>query len=109
MPDADEVAVWAPAQGLPAKLPDLGRSKEGRAKLLAALTAQVKAASKEAKLAGFEIPKRLHLEIEPWSVDNGMLTPTFKMKRNDLKKRYQAVLDDLYAQGVPSAAPASKL
>ena len=26
-----------------------------------------------------------------------MLTPTMKMKRNDLKKKYQQVLDTLYA------------
>ena len=40
----------------------------------------------------------------------GMLTPTFKMKRNDLKKRYQAVIDQMYAEAAVGApAPQSKL
>ena len=39
-----------------------------------------------------------------WTVDNGMLTPTFKSKRNDLKKRYQKEIDAMYAEGVVTAS-----
>lgn len=54
--------------------------------------------------------KKLHLESEVWSVDNGLLTPTFKMKRNELKKKYQSVLDSLYDEaGPPPPVSASKL
>ena len=56
-------------------------------------------ASKDAGLKGFEMIKKLHLEPELWSVENGMLTPTFKTKRNDLKKRYQAEIDAMYSEG----------
>ena len=37
-----------------------------------------------------------------WSVENGLLTPTFKMKRIDLKKKYKPALDALYAEPLPS-------
>jgi long-chain acyl-CoA synthetase len=77
------------------------------AKLKAALHAQMNAASKEAKLAGFEMLKKVHLEPDPWTVDNGMLTPTFKAKRVDLKKRYQEQIDAMYAE--PTAPAPSKL
>ena len=77
------------------------------AKLKAAMHAQIVSASKAAKLAGDEKVRKLFIDAEVWTVDNGMLTPTFKTKRVDLKKRYQRELDAMYAEGV-SAGP-SKL
>ena len=37
--------------------------------------------AKEAKLRGFEIAKAIHLDSELFSVENDLLTPTFKSKR----------------------------
>lgn len=34
---------------------------------------------------------------EPWSIDNGFLTPTLKIKRNVLEDHYAAKVDDWYA------------
>jgi long-chain acyl-CoA synthetase len=53
---------------------------------------------RQSRLAGFELIKALKLRIEPYSVENGLLTPTFKMKRPEAKKALQADLDALYAQ-----------
>ncbi|KAJ1964490.1 medium-chain fatty acid-CoA ligase faa2, partial [Dipsacomyces acuminosporus] len=47
-------------------------------------------------LKGYEIPKNIHLESEPFSVENDILTPTFKIKRPFAKKHYQDTLDRLY-------------
>jgi len=108
VPDAEEVAGWAKANGAPStELAKIVAGAQAGA-LHDALFAQIRAASKEARLAGFEYVKKIHIEPEVWSVDNGMLTPTFKLKRVDLKKRYQPILDQLYAQA-PAAAPTSKL
>ena len=46
---------------------------------------------------GFELVKALHIELEPFSVDNDLMTPTFKLKRPQLQKRYQAQVDAMYA------------
>ena len=98
VPDADEVATWASANGLAGKkAADLLKSEATKKQLQAAVEAQIAAASKEAGLKGFEKIQALHLDPEAWSVDNGLLTPTFKMKRNDLKKHYQSVIDAMYA------------
>jgi long-chain acyl-CoA synthetase len=35
---------------------------------------------------------------EPFSVENGLLTPTFKLKRPQAKAAYQAVIDRMYDQ-----------
>jgi long-chain acyl-CoA synthetase len=37
---------------------------------------------KEHKLSGLERPKDIYLHSEPFSIDNNLLTPTFKLKRN---------------------------
>lgn len=57
-------------------------------------------------LKGFETVKQIHLDSEPFSVENGMLTPTFKMKRHQLKEKYEGVIEEMY-KNPPS--PKSKL
>ena len=47
---------------------------------------------------GYEIPKAVHLSAEEWTPENGMLTPTFKIKREVLKRTFGTMLDDLYVQ-----------
>ena len=37
----------------------------------------------------------------PWSIGNGFITPTFKIKRNVLESRYQACVDDWMSQKRP--------
>ena len=50
--------------------------------------------------------KNIVLDAEVWSVENNLLTPTFKLKRNEAKKKYLAQIDAMYASG---PAPVSKL
>ena len=49
------------------------------------------------KLKGFELVKGVHLEPEPFGVEEGLMTPSFKLKRPQLLAKYQAVVDKLYA------------
>jgi long-subunit acyl-CoA synthetase (AMP-forming) len=46
-------------------------------------------AGKAARLKGFEDIKALLLEGEAFSVENDLMTPSFKLKRAPLQKRYQ--------------------
>ena len=54
--------------------------------------------AKEASLKGFEKVRMAHLEPEPFSVDNGLLTPTFKLKRGPARDFYRAKIDEMYAE-----------
>ncbi|KAJ3400618.1 eukaryotic long-chain fatty acid CoA synthetase (LC-FACS), partial [Chytridiales sp. JEL 0842] len=63
---------------------------------------------KEAKLRGFEFARAIHVEPEMFSLQNGLLTPTFKLKRNEAVKHYREIIDELYKQ-VNSAKEGSKL
>jgi len=50
----------------------------------------------------FEMIKRVYLTLEPFSLVNGTLTPTLKIKRKDAANLYKAELEALYALGDPS-------
>lgn len=45
---------------------------------------------------GFEIVKNVHLTLEEFSEDNGLLTPTKKVKRNEVKIQYQKPITEMY-------------
>jgi len=55
-----------------------------------------------AGLKGFEQIKRLHLSLSPFSVDDGTLTPTMKLRRKDASNKYRAEIDAMYALGEPN-------
>ncbi|MEW6414956.1 MAG: long-chain fatty acid--CoA ligase [Pseudomonadota bacterium] len=46
---------------------------------------------------GYAQVRRLHLELKPWTVDDGLLTPTLKLKRREVLERYRAEIEALYA------------
>ena len=47
-------------------------------------------------LASFETPKKVGLLAEPFTVDNGMLTPTQKVKRTVVAGRYAELIESFY-------------
>ncbi|KAH9951313.1 acetyl-CoA synthetase-like protein [Amylocystis lapponica] len=69
----------------------------------AVLKELAKVAAKE-HLKGFEMVKRIHVTMDPFSVDNGCLTPTFKVRRKETYAYYKKELDALYALGEPPSA-----
>ena len=66
-------------------------------KLHAALLKDIKGCLKD--FPGYAKVRRLILTLEPWSVDNGLLTPTLKVKRARVLERFAAEIKALYASG----------
>ena len=60
-------------------------------------------------LKGYEYVRRIYVSNELFSVENGTLTPTFKIKRKDAAAKYEKELDALYALGEPQVPNAAKL
>lgn len=54
------------------------------------------------KLNSLETPKQLQLLLEPFTVENDILTPTMKMKRNVARKHYAEEIKKLYEKPVIS-------
>ncbi|EHY54308.1 medium-chain fatty acid-CoA ligase faa2 [Exophiala dermatitidis] len=57
-------------------------------------------AGRRKKFAGYERVRNIQLALEPFSVENDLLTPTLKLKRPVAAKRYRDVLDRLYAEAL---------
>jgi long-chain acyl-CoA synthetase len=55
-------------------------------------------------MARFEKLKRVMLVADEFSVDNGALTPTLKLRRRVIEGRYQKQIDELYAQAEEAAS-----
>jgi len=102
-PDPDHLPVWAKQQGISGDLAAICKDKKTNNAILADMTKLGKAA----ELKGFEMPRAVHIEPEPFSVDNGMLTPTFKLKRNVARDHFRAVIDKLY-DSIPGAEVAKQ-
>ena len=56
-------------------------------------------------LARFEKLKRVLLVADEFTADNGILTPTLKLRRKIVEERYRKQIDDLYAQAEAAAVP----
>ncbi|KAG8806535.1 hypothetical protein FRC17_004940, partial [Serendipita sp. 399] len=51
-----------------------------------------------AGLVGFEKISDFKVVLEPFSTDNNMMTPTFKLRRREIESRYRDVLQALYKE-----------
>lgn len=52
--------------------------------------------AKESGLTSLERVKAVHITREAFTIENGMMTPTYKLKRNVVYKRYQGEIQKMY-------------
>jgi long-chain acyl-CoA synthetase len=90
---ADEWPALAKHLSLDADAPDSLRNE----KLHAALLKNIKVCLKD--FPGYAKIRRLILTLEPWTVDNGLLTPTLKVKRARVMEKFSSDISALYAGG----------
>lgn len=59
----------------------------------------------ENKFNSLEKPKNFTLLVDPFTIENDLLTPTMKLKRNIAVQMFKTDIDRMYAAG-PWKAPA---
>jgi long-chain acyl-CoA synthetase len=99
--DADEVGAWARAQGVegdPATLAAHPRVRE----LVQGVVDDVNASHSR-----YEQIKRFQVLLRDFSLEEGELTPTMKLKRKACQEHFAAEIDALYAEVYEPAAEAS--
>ncbi|ETV75173.1 hypothetical protein, variant 1 [Aphanomyces astaci] len=98
VPDPEVVQAWAAER----KLPDGTNlaAMAARPDLKAAILASMAEVANDAKLNGFECVKDIHVHPDVFSVEHDLVTPTFKLKRPQLKAYFQRQIDAMYARGL---------
>uniref|UniRef100_A0AAZ3PJW9 Arachidonate--CoA ligase n=1 Tax=Oncorhynchus tshawytscha TaxID=74940 RepID=A0AAZ3PJW9_ONCTS len=94
VPDPDFLPGWAKKKGIEGSYLEMCASKE----LKNAILEDILRLGKEGGLKSFEQVRDISLHTEMFSVQNGLLTPTLKAKRTDLRSHFQEQIDLLYAK-----------
>lgn len=76
--------------GVPADRPESLRDPRIEQQVLQRITDQIK------EFPGYAKVHRVSLLTEPWSVDNGLLTPTLKVKRGSVVAHFAKEIEQLY-------------
>lgn len=92
VPDKDEVEKWAKKENLEGTFEELIKTEEFKTYI----QKEIQDKKKDYKFNSLEVPKKIHYITEEFTIDNDMLTPTFKLKRNEAKKAYFAKIKDMY-------------
>uniref|UniRef100_A0A4W6C0Y7 Long-chain-fatty-acid--CoA ligase n=1 Tax=Lates calcarifer TaxID=8187 RepID=A0A4W6C0Y7_LATCA len=94
VPDPDFLPIWAKKKGIEGSYSELCNNKDVKKAILEDLLRL----GKEAGLKSFEQVRDIALHPEMFSVQNGLLTPTLKAKRAELRSRFREQIDELYAK-----------
>jgi long-chain acyl-CoA synthetase len=89
VPDPAALKKWAGENGLDASA-DLTQN----AALVALLKGEI--ATHSTSFKGYEKPNKLVITTEDFTTENGLLTPTMKLKRNKVMEKYGAALEALF-------------
>jgi len=92
VPDIEALKKWADEHGLTGEIGDLLANDKVNALFEAEIADRCQEVFK-----GFERIKKFRLIPDEFTTDNDQLTPTMKLKRRNVIKAYQHLLDEMYA------------
>lgn len=93
--DPERVKTWAAANNKGEVNAALMSDKT----LIDEVIADVYRLANDNKFNSLEKPKQICLLLDPFTIENDILTPTMKLKRNIAKQVYDAQIKELYAKG----------
>ena len=90
--DEEAVKKWADSQGISAQT----SSGEWNPKLKQVVLEDMTREGKRRDLMSYEQVKGIEFIKEPFTLENGLLTPTFKARRFAVEKKYKDVFQKIY-------------
>ncbi|CDS14549.1 hypothetical protein LRAMOSA06718 [Lichtheimia ramosa] len=93
VPDADAFVPWAQSKVSGLSKEEVYKSDQVKKELLKTLNAY----GKENDLKGFEQIRAIYLTADEFTIENDLLTPTFKLKRELARKVYGSQIDEMYS------------
>ncbi len=92
VPNFDTLTEWATKNGIPSTSNDDLIKNE---KVLALIQKEIDQGNKD--FGSWEQIKKFELVSETWGVDTGELTPTLKLKRRVLNKKFEKLIQSIYS------------
>uniref|UniRef100_A0A8C5AVE9 Arachidonate--CoA ligase n=1 Tax=Gadus morhua TaxID=8049 RepID=A0A8C5AVE9_GADMO len=92
VPDPEVLPNWAKKKGIQGEYKDLCKNTMLKKAILEDMVRLGKASG----LHSFEQVKNIYVHNEMFSIQNGLLTPTLKAKRPELREFFKGKIDDLY-------------
>ncbi|XP_036280111.1 long-chain-fatty-acid--CoA ligase 6 isoform X3 [Pipistrellus kuhlii] len=93
VPDPEVMPSWAQKRGIEGTYTELCANKEVKKAILEDMVRL----GKESGLHSFEQVKAIHIHSDMFSVENGLLTPTLKAKRPELREYFKKQIQELYS------------
>nr|KAF6480705.1 hypothetical protein HJG59_010563 [Molossus molossus] len=93
VPDPEVMPSWGLKRGIEGTYAELCENKE----LKKAILEDMVRLGKESGLHSFEQVKAIHIHSDMFSVQNGLLTPTLKAKRPELREYFKKQIEELYS------------
>ncbi|XP_038006002.1 long-chain-fatty-acid--CoA ligase 6 isoform X1 [Motacilla alba alba] len=93
VPDSEVMPGWAKKRGFEGTYAELCKNKE----LQQAIMEDMVRLGKESGLHSFEQVKAIYIHSDMFSVQNGLLTPTLKAKRPELRDYFKKQIEELYS------------
>lgn len=94
VPDEEALTAWCGTNGITGTFPEICQNPKVKEHLLA----EICTTGRESGLKSFELPKNIFVSPISFSVENDILTPTFKLKRNQAKKAYEKEIGVLHEE-----------
>ncbi len=86
----DEVLKWAETRHLPSDYSKIIESDELKAEIQKAID------EVNATLAPFETVKKFRIVPDDFSIEDGLLTPTLKVRRRQIMQKYESIINSMY-------------
>nr|XP_012617716.1 long-chain-fatty-acid--CoA ligase 6 [Microcebus murinus] len=93
VPDPEVMPSWAQKKGIEGTYGELCTNQD----LKKAILEDMVRLGKESGLHSFEQVKAIHIHSDMFSVQNGLLTPTLKAKRPELRQYFKKQIEELYS------------
>ena len=92
--EAEPLKKWAEGAGVSVEDAVSTQNADFKKQVLASMGALATAN----RLNGIEKPKDIYFTLDAFSVENDILTPTFKLKRNVGKKVWEKKIEEMYVK-----------
>ncbi|XP_067423558.1 long-chain-fatty-acid--CoA ligase 6 isoform X2 [Emydura macquarii macquarii] len=93
VPDSEVMPGWAKKRGFEGTYAELCKNTE----LTQAIMEDMVRLGKESGLHSFEQVKAIYIHSDMFSIQNGLLTPTLKAKRRELRDYFKKEIEELYS------------